>query len=56
MRLTLPTLLTLFRIVLLPVIVVVFYLPEYFPATRSWSNLAAAGIFILAGMTDWLDA
>ena len=41
MRLTLPTLLTLFRIVLLPVIVVVFYLPEYFPATRSWSNHAA---------------
>ncbi|MFA7320743.1 MAG: CDP-diacylglycerol--glycerol-3-phosphate 3-phosphatidyltransferase [Dokdonella sp.] len=55
MRLTLPTQLTLFRIVLLPVIVVVFYLPEYFPATRSWSNLAAAGIFILAGITDWLD-
>ncbi|SRR5690606_13141500 len=55
MRLTLPTLLTLFRIALLPVIVVVFYLPEYFPATRSWSNLAAAGIFILAGITDWLD-
>ncbi len=55
MQLTLPTLLTLFRIVLLPVIVIVFYLPEYFPATRSWSNLAAAGIFILAGITDWLD-
>ncbi|HQV73194.1 MAG: CDP-diacylglycerol--glycerol-3-phosphate 3-phosphatidyltransferase [Xanthomonadales bacterium] len=55
MRLTLPTLLTLFRIALLPVIVVVFYLPEYFPKTRSWSNLAAAGIFILAGITDWLD-
>ncbi len=55
MRLTLPTLLTLFRIAVLPVIVVVFYLPEYFPATRSWSNLAAAGIFILAGITDWLD-
>ena len=55
MRLTMPTMLTLFRIALLPVIVVVFYLPEYFPATRSWSNLAAAGIFIAAGITDWLD-
>ena len=55
MQLTLPTILTLFRIALLPVIVVVFYLPEYFPATRSWSNLAAAGIFILAAITDWLD-
>ena len=55
MHLTLPTILTLFRIALLPVIVIVFYLPEYFPATRSWSNLAAAGIFIAAGITDWLD-
>ncbi len=55
MQLTLPTILTLFRIALLPVIVVVFYLPEYFPATRSWSNLAAAGIFIAAAITDWLD-
>ncbi len=55
MRLTLPTILTLFRIGLLPVIVVVFYLPEFFPSTRSWSNLAAAAIFIAAAITDWLD-
>ena len=55
MKLTLPTLLTLFRIALLPVIVVVFYLPEYFPSSRAWSNLAAAGIFIAAALTDWLD-
>ncbi|MCQ4165357.1 CDP-diacylglycerol--glycerol-3-phosphate 3-phosphatidyltransferase [Tahibacter harae] len=49
MRLTLPTLLTLFRIVLLPVMVIVFYLPV------AWANLAAAGIFIAAALTDWLD-
>ncbi|MEZ5462931.1 CDP-diacylglycerol--glycerol-3-phosphate 3-phosphatidyltransferase [Dokdonella sp.] len=55
MHLTLPTILTLFRIGLLPVIVIVFYLPEYFPASRSWSNHAAAGIFIAAAITDWLD-
>ncbi|MGB0134863.1 CDP-diacylglycerol--glycerol-3-phosphate 3-phosphatidyltransferase [Dokdonella sp.] len=55
MHLTLPTILTLFRIGLLPVIVVVFYLPEYFPASRGWSNHAAAGIFIAAAITDWLD-
>ena len=55
MQLTLPTILTLFRVALLPVIVVVFYLPEYFPSTRSWSNLAAAGTFIAAAVTDWLD-
>ena len=55
MHLNLPTILTLFRIVLLPVIVVVFYLPEYQPASARWSNIAAAGIFIAAGITDWLD-
>ncbi len=55
MRLTLPTILTLFRIVLLPVIVVVFYLPEYHPASARWSNIAAAGIFTAAAITDWLD-
>ena len=48
-RLTLPTILTLFRIVLLPVMVVVFYLPF------RGANLAAAAIFIAAALTDWLD-
>ncbi len=55
MRLTLPTILTLFRIFLLPVIVVVFYLPELHPASARWSNIAAAGVFMLAAATDWLD-
>jgi CDP-diacylglycerol--glycerol-3-phosphate 3-phosphatidyltransferase len=55
MTLTVPTILTLFRIVLLPVIVVVFYLPEYYPNTAHWSNIAAAGVFVLAALTDWLD-
>ena len=40
---------------LLPVIVVVFYLPEYHPASARWSNIAAAGIFTAAAITDWLD-
>lgn len=55
MYLTLPTILTLFRIALLPVIVVVFYLPEYYAPAARWSNIAAAGIFIAAAITDWLD-
>ena len=46
---TLPTLLTLLRIVLIPVLVVVFYLPF------GWSNEVAVGVFVLAGITDWLD-
>jgi CDP-diacylglycerol--glycerol-3-phosphate 3-phosphatidyltransferase len=49
MRLTLPTILTLFRILLLPVMVVVFYLPF------RGANIAAAAIFIAAALTDWLD-
>jgi CDP-diacylglycerol--glycerol-3-phosphate 3-phosphatidyltransferase len=48
-KLTIPTLLTLFRIVLIPVLVLVFYLPY------GWSNIAAAVIFALGAITDWLD-
>ncbi|RLT97386.1 CDP-diacylglycerol--glycerol-3-phosphate 3-phosphatidyltransferase [Ketobacter sp.] len=47
--LTIPNLLTLLRIALIPVFVVVFYLPYH------WSALAGAVIFALAGITDWVD-
>ena len=49
MKLTIPTWLTLLRILLIPVLVIVFYLP--FP----WTNFAAAIIFVTAALTDWLD-
>lgn len=49
MKLTIPTILTLFRIVLIPVLVLVFYLP--YP----WTNFAAAFVFALGAVTDWLD-
>ena len=49
MRLTLPTILTLFRIALLPVMVIVFYAPF------RGANIAASAIFIAAALTDWLD-
>jgi CDP-diacylglycerol---glycerol-3-phosphate 3-phosphatidyltransferase len=48
-RINLPTWLTLFRVALLPVMVVVFYLPF------KGHNLTAAVVFALAGVTDWLD-
>lgn len=48
-RLTIPTWLTLLRIVLIPVLVVIFYAPY------KWTNFAAAAIFALASFTDWLD-
>ena len=49
MKLTVPTMLTLMRIVLIPVLVLVFYLPF------KWTNFAAALIFAFAAITDWLD-
>ena len=46
---TIPTALTLFRILLLPVMVIVFYAPFH------GANIAAALIFMAAAITDWLD-
>ncbi len=48
---TLPTLLTWARIVAIPLIVGVFYLPLD-PATR---NLIATVLFVVVALTDWLD-
>ena len=48
---TVPTLLTWARIVAIPLIVGVFYLPIE-PATR---NLAATVMFVVFALTDWLD-
>ncbi len=45
----LPNILTLSRIVMIPVFVVVFYLPV------EWRYLVSAAIFALAAATDWLD-
>ncbi len=45
----LPNLLTVARIVLIPVFVVVYYLPA------PWSATAATAIFVAAAVTDWLD-
>ncbi len=49
MPINIPNALTLMRILLVPVLVVVFYLP--------FKNhlLVAAGIFALAAVTDWFD-
>ena len=44
-----PTILTLIRIGLIPVFVLAYYLPV------TWANIATTVIFILAGVTDWLD-
>ncbi len=49
MHITLPTGITLFRIALIPLFVVVFYLPF------AWANVVATIVFTLAAVTDWVD-
>ncbi len=49
MTYNLPNILTLLRIVLIPVFVVLFYLPV------PWSHVAVTVVFGIAAFTDWLD-
>lgn len=48
-RITVPNMMTLARLAAIPVLLVVFYLPF------GWSDLCAAGVFLVAGLTDLLD-
>jgi len=54
MPLNLPNLVTWLRIILIPLIVGVYYLPDTWMSIES-KNLAATTIFIFAAITDWLD-
>ena len=49
MPLTLPNVLTVLRVLAVPLMVVCFYLPQPI------STIGAAMIFIVASVTDWLD-
>lgn len=49
MKITLPTAITLFRIALIPLFVLVFYLPF------GWANVVATIIFAVASFSDWVD-
>lgn len=44
-----PISITLVRIALIPVLVIVFYLPW------SWASWVCAWVFLIAALTDWLD-
>lgn len=56
---TVPNILTLFRIAMIPVFVGIFFLPVQAVTEQGlpahWVNLTAAGVFMLASFTDWLD-
>jgi CDP-diacylglycerol--glycerol-3-phosphate 3-phosphatidyltransferase len=49
LTLTIPTMLTLFRIATIPVLVAVFYWDN------RWANVIACGIFVAGALTDILD-
>ena len=49
MKLSSPTILTLVRLALVPVLVLLFYLPYH------WSNVACVVIYVFAAVTDWAD-
>ena len=54
MPFNLPTALTWLRIVLIPVFVAIYYLPDDWmsPSARNWT---AMWVFAVAAITDWLD-
>lgn len=54
MRWNIPNSLTLLRILLIPVFVGLFYLPDGVLAAHD-RNLLATAVFALAAITDWLD-
>jgi len=49
-----PNLITLSRIVMIPLIIGVYYLPEDWMSYES-KNITATAIFIFGAVTDWLD-
>jgi len=54
MPLNVPNLVTLSRIVLIPLLIGIYYAPDEW---LSWQgkNIASTAVFIFAGITDWLD-
>ena len=54
MPFNIPNLLTWLRIILIPLIVGVYYLPDDLLSIQD-KNIAATAIFIFAAITDWLD-
>jgi CDP-diacylglycerol--glycerol-3-phosphate 3-phosphatidyltransferase len=54
MPLNIPNLVTLSRIILIPLLIGIYYIPD---GWLSWQgkNVTATAVFIFAGITDWLD-
>jgi CDP-diacylglycerol--glycerol-3-phosphate 3-phosphatidyltransferase/cardiolipin synthase len=54
MPLNLPNLITWLRIILIPLMIGVFYLPDDWLPYQG-KNIAACAIFVVAALSDWLD-
>lgn len=54
MPLNLPNLVTLLRILLIPLIVGIFYVPDTWLSDEG-KNISATVVFVVAAITDWLD-
>ena len=52
--LNVPNFITLSRIILIPLIIGLFYLPDDL-LSQQGKNVTATAVFILAAITDWLD-
>jgi CDP-diacylglycerol--glycerol-3-phosphate 3-phosphatidyltransferase len=55
MKFNLPNALTWFRVVAIPLVVLVFYGSELFGWQEAWARPAAGLLFGLAGITDYFD-
>jgi CDP-diacylglycerol--glycerol-3-phosphate 3-phosphatidyltransferase len=55
MKWNLPNALTWFRVIAIPLVVVVFYAPALVGWPEQWSRPAAGLLFGLAGITDYFD-
>jgi CDP-diacylglycerol--glycerol-3-phosphate 3-phosphatidyltransferase len=55
MKWNLPNALTWFRVLAIPLVVIVFYGPELLGWPETWSRPAAGLLFGLAGITDYFD-
>jgi CDP-diacylglycerol--glycerol-3-phosphate 3-phosphatidyltransferase/cardiolipin synthase len=55
MNFNLPNALTWFRVIAIPLVVIVFYGPELFGWQDDWARPAAGLLFGLAGITDYFD-
>jgi CDP-diacylglycerol--glycerol-3-phosphate 3-phosphatidyltransferase len=49
-HLNIPNAITLFRIVLIPIFIIAFFLPDF-----SWKHLLLTAVFFVAGISDWFD-